>query len=189
VFTPTEAGAVAILLVLIIGFVIYREMRPSHVGEALAETARSTASIFLVIMASSALAWIFSLEQAGVALSQLITGLNADHFTFLLVVNVVLLVAGMFMEGTALMIVLVPLLMPTVKALGIDPVHFGIVIIFNLSIGTLTPPVGTVMLLVCNIARISVAAFTRQAVLLYVALFVTLGLLTYIPEISLFLAR
>jgi tripartite ATP-independent transporter DctM subunit len=189
IFTPTEAGAVATVLVLIIGFFVYREMRLSHVGDALAETARSTSSIMLVIMASSALAWIFSLEQAGVGLSQFITGLTQDKFAFLIIVNLVLIIAGMFMEGTALMIVLVPLLMPTVKALGIDPVHFGIVIIFNLSIGTLTPPVGTVMLLVCNIAKISVAAFTRQAVMLYVALFVTLGLLTYIPEISLVLTR
>lgn len=189
VFTPTEAGAVAILLVLVIGFFIYKEMRLSHVGGALAETARSTASVFVVIMASSALAWIFSLEQAGVALSQLIVSLTDDKFAFLMAVNVVLIFAGMLMEGTALMIVLVPLLMPTVKLLGIDPIHFGIVVIFNLSIGTLTPPVGTVMLLVCNITKISIAAFTRQAVLLYAALFATLVALTYIPEISLILTR
>ncbi|WP_191058337.1 TRAP transporter large permease [Geminicoccus harenae] len=189
VFTPTEAGAVAIVIVLIIGFVIYRQMRLADVGAALAETAKSTSSIFLVIMASSALAWIFSLEQAGVGLSQFITSHTDSPFAFLIVVNVVLLIAGMFMEGTALMIVLVPLLMPTVRSLGIDPIHFGIVIIFNLSIGTLTPPVGTVMLLVSNIAKISVAAFTRQALLLYAALFVTLILLTYIPEISLLLTR
>ncbi|WP_181706533.1 TRAP transporter large permease [Chthonobacter rhizosphaerae] len=189
VFTPTEAGAVAITLTLIIGFFVFREMRLRHVGEALLETAKSTSSVLLVIMASSALAWIFSLEQAGVSLSRLITGFTTDPTSFLMVVNVVLLFAGMLMEGTALMIVLVPLLMPTVKALGIDPIHFGIVLIFNLSIGTLTPPVGTVMLLVCNIAKVGVASFTRQAVGLYAALFAVLILLTYVPELSLYLTR
>ena len=95
----------------------------------------------------------------------------------------------MLIEGTALMIVLVPLLLPTVKALGIDPVHFGIVIIVNLSIGTLTPPVGTVMLMVCNIAKVKVSDFTRQAVSMYAGLFAFLLLVTYVPILSTLLSR
>lgn len=189
IFTPTEAGAVAVTLVLVIGFFVYREMRISHVVDSLVETAKSTASVMLVIMASSALAWVFSLEQAGVALMQLISSFTDNPYTFLLAVNIILLVLGSLIEGTALMIVMVPLLMPTVRALGIDPVHFGIVMIINLSIGTLTPPVGTVMLMVCNIAKVTVGDFTRQAVSMYAALLLLLGLVTYVPILSTFLAN
>ncbi|MGH6762291.1 MAG: TRAP transporter large permease [Phyllobacterium sp.] len=189
IFTPTEAGAVAVTFVLIIGFFIYREMRISHVVDSLIETAKSTSSVLLVIMASSALAWVFSMEQAGQSLAQMISTMTDNPYLFLLVINVVLLFLGMLIEGTALMIVLVPLLMPTVKAMGIDPVHFGIVIIVNLSIGTLTPPVGTVMLMVCNIAKVKVSDFTQQAFSMYLGLFILLALITYVPIISTLLAQ
>lgn len=189
IFTPTEAGAVAVTFVLIIGFFIYREMKVRHVVESLIETAKSTSSVLLVIMASSALAWVFSLEQAGQSLATVISTITDNPYLFLLVVNVVLLFLGMLIEGTALMIVLVPLLLPTVKAMGIDPIHFGIVIIVNLSIGTLTPPVGTVMLLVCNIAKVKVSDFTRQAFSMYAGLFAFLLLVTYVPIISTLLAK
>jgi tripartite ATP-independent transporter DctM subunit len=189
IFTPTEAGAVAVTFVLVIGFLVYREMKLKHVADSLIETAKSTASVLLVIMASSALAWVFSLEQAGQSLAQVISSLTASPFLFLLVVNIVLLFLGMLIEGTALMIVLVPLLLPTVKAMGIDPIHFGIVVIVNLSIGTLTPPVGTVMLLVCNIAKVKVSDFTRQAFSMYAGLFVFLVLVTYVPILSTLLTQ
>ena len=185
IFTPTEAGAAAVLLVTFIGFVVYREMKVSHVTSALADTARSTASIMLVIMASSALAWIFSLEHAGVAMAEWITGLTSNKYLFLTLLNLLLLVVGMFIEGTALIIVLVPLLKPVVMQLGIDPVHFGLVMILNLSIGTLTPPVGTVMLLVCNITNVKLNDFLKQGLPLLLALLVALALVTYIPAISL----
>lgn len=185
IFTPTEAGAAAVLLVTFIGFVIYREMKVSHVAHALVDTARSTASVMLVIMASSALAWIFSLEHAGTAMASWITGLTDNKYVFLTLVNILLLTVGMFIEGTALLIVLVPLLKPVVMQMGIDPVHFGLVMILNLSIGTLTPPVGTVMLLVCNITKVKMNDFLREGMPLLLALLVALLLVTYIPAISL----
>ena len=185
IFTPTEAGAAAVALVIFIGFVIYKEMRLSHVSQALVDTARSTSAIMLVIMASSALAWIFSLEQAGVAMAQWIGGMTDNKYVFLTLVNILLLGVGMFIEGTALLIVLVPLLKPVVLQLGIDPIHFGLVMILNLSIGTLTPPVGTVMLLVCNITRTKLTDFVKEGVPLFLALLVALLLVTYIPAISL----
>ncbi|WP_207459250.1 TRAP transporter large permease [Azospirillum sp. SYSU D00513] len=185
IFTPTEAGAVAVLLVLLIGFVVYRELKLRDVGGALLETAKSTASVMLVIMASSALAWIFSLEHAGDSLAAMITSFTTNKYVFLTVVNVVLLVLGLFIEGTAILIVLVPLLKPVVLQLGIDPVHFGIVMILNLSLGTLTPPVGTVMLLVCNLAKVRVGEFISQSAPLLAALFLALLLVTYVPLLSL----
>ena len=188
IFTPTEAGAFAVLFVIFVGFIVSREMRLSHVGDALLETGKSTASIMLVIMASSALAWVFSLEQVGQQLASVITATTSNPWIFLLIMNGVFLGLGLLIEGTALMIVLVPILLPTVLELGIDPIHFGIVMIVNLSIGTMTPPVGTVMLVVCNITRVSVGAFTREATSLYIALLVALLLVTFVPAISLALA-
>ncbi len=185
VFTPTEAGAIAVGLVIIIGFFIFREMKVSDVTSALVDTSKSTAAVMLVIMASSVLAWIFSLEHAGDKIAAVITDFTTNKYVFLIAVNVVLLILGMMIEGTAIMIVLVPLLMPVVLKLGIDPVHFGIVMILNLAIGCLTPPVGTVMLLVCNLAKVSVADFMRQAGLLFLALFIGLALVTFVPFFSL----
>ena len=187
IFTPTEAGAIAILMTLIIGFFIYRDMKPADVGRALGDTARQTAAILLVIMTSSGLAWIFSNERAGIAMAEWITGLTTNKYAFLAAVNVLLLFLGMFIEGTALMIVLVPLLKPVLAQFGIDPVHFGIVIIVNLSIGTLTPPVGTVLLLVCNLTRATIGEFFREGWMFVAALVVALLLITYIPALSLVL--
>ena len=139
-------------------------------------------------MASSALAWVFSLEQVGQSLAASVVAISDNKYLFLLLLNVLFLGLGCLLEGTALMIVLVPLLMPTVVAMGIDPVHFGIILIVNLSVGTLTPPIGTVMLVVCNITKVNVAEFTRQSLGLYAALLIGLVLITYVPEISLLLS-
>lgn len=187
IFTPTEAGAAAVLIVLIIGFFIYRQMTLGHVVKALGETARATASVMLVIMASAALGWIFSMEHAGVAVANFVTTLTENKYMFLLIINILLLTLGMFLEGNAILLILVPLLKPVVAHFGIDPVHFGIIMIFNLSIGAFTPPVGTVMLLVCNITQVSVGQFFRQSLPLLGTLLLMLLLVTYIPAISLFL--
>ncbi len=185
IFTPTEAGAVATIVTLAIGLFLYREMKLADVGAAFAETARQTSAVLLVIMTSSALAWIFSMERAGITMAELITNLTTNPWLFLLAVNLMLLVLGMFIEGTALMIILVPLLKPVVQQLGIDPVHFGIVLILNLSIGTLTPPVGTVLLLVTNLTGAKLAEFLRDGWPFLLALVVALLLVTFVPAISL----
>ncbi|MFV0359594.1 TRAP transporter large permease [Tropicimonas sp.] len=187
VFTPHEAGAVAVLLVIVVGMLVYRTMTPQNIVESLVETARSTASVMLIIMASGALGWIFSVEKAGEAFAELITGFSSNKYVFLFMLNIALLFFGMLIEGTALLIILVPLLKPTLAALGIDPVHFGIIMVLNLSIGTLTPPVGTVMLMVCNLAGVGVGKFTREALPMYLALLVALGLVVVFPAISLLL--
>lgn len=185
IFTPTEAGAIAVLVTIAIGLFVYKEMKLTDLTSAFSQTARQTAAVLLVIMTSSALAWIFSIERAGVALAEWIILFTDNPYLFLLMVNIVLLFLGMFIEGTALMIILVPLLKPVMLQLGIDPVHFGIVMILNLSLGTLTPPVGTVMLLVCNLTRTSIVDFVREGLPFMLALLVALLLVTYIPALSL----
>lgn len=185
IFTPTEAGAIATVVTLIIGVFVYREMRLRDVTQAFSETARQTAAVLLVIMTSSALAWIFTLERAGVSMAEFITALTTNPYVFLLAINILLLVLGMFIEGTALMIILVPLLKPVLVQLGIDPIHFGLIMILNLSIGTLTPPVGTVLLLVCNLTRVSIVDFVRDGWPFLLAILIALLLVTYIPFLSL----
>ncbi|SDF80971.1 TRAP transporter, DctM subunit [Celeribacter baekdonensis] len=185
VFTPTEAGAVATVVTIVIGLFVYREMKLGDLGDAFSQTARQTAAVLLVIMMSSALAWIFSLERAGVMLAEWIIALTQNPWLFLALVNLVLLVLGMFIEGNALLIILVPLLKPVVTQLGIDPVHFGIVMILNLAIGTLTPPVGTVMLMVCNLTKTSFGEFLRDGWPFLLALFIALAIVTFVPLLSL----
>jgi len=185
IFTPTEAGAIATVVTIVIGLFVYREMRLRDLTDAFSQTARQTAAVLLVIMMSSALGWIFSLEQAGVALAEWIMSLTQNPWLFLLIVNLILLVLGMFIEGNALLIILVPLLKPVVMQLGIDPVHFGIVMILNLALGTLTPPVGTVMLLVCNLTETPFGEFVKRGWPFLLALLVALMMVTFIPAISL----
>ncbi|MBU2961155.1 TRAP transporter large permease [Citreicella sp. C3M06] len=185
IFTPTEAGAIATVATVIIGLFVYREMKFSDLTSAFGQTARQTSAVLLVIMMSSALAWIFSLEQAGVALADWIMSLTQNPWLFLLIVNVILLVFGMFIEGNALLIILVPLLKPVVLQLGIDPVHFGIIMILNLALGTLTPPVGTVMLLTCNLTDTPFGEFMRRGWPFILAVFIALMLVTFVPFISL----
>ncbi len=185
IFTPTEAGAIATVATIIIGLFVYREMKVSDLTEAFGQTARQTAAVLLVIMMSSALAWIFSLEQAGVALAEWIMSLTQNPWLFLAVINLLLLTLGMFIEGNALLIILVPLLKPVVVQLGIDPVHFGIIMILNLALGTLTPPVGTVMLLTCNLTQTPIGAFLRHGWPFILAIFIALLMVTFIPALSL----
>lgn len=187
VFTPTEAGAVAVAYVILVGLFVYKEMHPRHIIESLVESTRSTASIMIIIMACSALAWIFSWERVAQNLAVYITSMTSSPVLFLLIINALFLIMGMFLEGNAILIVLVPLLKPTVMALGIDQIHFGLVIILNLSLGTLTPPVGTVMLLVTGLSDCSVLEFFKTALPFYAALLICLLLLTFIPQISLLL--
>lgn len=187
VFTATEAGAVAVIYVMVVGGLVYKEMKWSHIKNAILETARSTAGIMLIIMTCSAFAWILTWEQIAQNVAAFITGFSTNPYVFLTILNIFLLILGMFIEGNAAIIVLTPLLMPTVKALGIDPIQFGIIMILNLAIGCLTPPMGTVMFVATSLTGIKVSEFVREAIPLLIALLVALALVTFVPFISTFI--
>ncbi len=188
IFTPTEAGAVTVIYALIIGFA-YRETKWADVKAALSESARANGSIMLILMASAGFAWILSWEGVAENVTMMLTDFTDSPAMFLLIVNLFLLVVGMFLDGNAAIIVLTPLLMPTVHAMGIDPVHFGITMIFNLSIGAITPPFGTTMFLTCNLTGVRMDEYMKEILPFYAALLATLAVTTYYPPLSLILAE
>ncbi|MDR2112449.1 MAG: TRAP transporter large permease [Candidatus Accumulibacter sp.] len=188
IFTPTEAGAVTCLYALIVGFAS-RVTTWADVKMALAESARANGSIMLILMASSGFAWVLTWEGVAAEATELLMGVSGHPAVFLLIVNALLIFVGMFLDGNAAIIVLTPLLMPTVHALGIDPVHFGIMMIFNLSIGAITPPFGTTMFLTCNLTGVKIDEYMKEIVPFYVALLATLAVTAYYPPLSLVLAN
>ncbi|MFM1652626.1 TRAP transporter large permease [Brevibacillus sp. B_LB10_24] len=186
-FTPSEAGAVAVVYALFLGVIFYREMKWRDFTLAIRESVSTTASVLLIIAAGSAFGWILTWERIPQAATGFITGFVDSPFLFLIVVNVFLLILGMFVEGNVAIIILTPLLIPMAQAYGIDPVHFGMVFLFNLSIGTLTPPLGTVMFTTCSIAKVKLEEFLKGMLPFYVVLLLLLLIITYVPAVSLWL--
>ncbi len=187
VVTPTEAAVLAVLYALLLGAFVYRELTVSSVLQVFGEAALTTGVIMFIVAGASLLAWILTREQAGPTLVGAVTTLTTNPRLVLLLINIILLILGCFLETLSLMILLVPVLMPLIKALHIDPVHFGVVFTLNLMIGLITPPVGMSMFIACSIAKISVVDFAREIPLFVAALVLVLLIITYFPAVVLFL--
>lgn len=187
VFTPTEAGAVAIVYALLIGFLFFREMKISDLKEALKESVSTSSSILLIIAAGSAFGWILTWERIPHVATEYVTSLVSTPVTFLLILNLFLLILGMFIEGNVAIIILTPLLVPMGQAYGIDPVHLGMIFLFNIGIGTITPPLGTAIFTVCSVTNVKIEEFLKEVLPMYVVLLVALLLITFVPMISLWL--
>jgi tripartite ATP-independent transporter DctM subunit len=185
--TPTEAAVLAVVYALFLGRFVYKELTLRRMIQAFGEAALTTGAIMFIVAAASLLAWMMTREQAGPALVAWVTSLTRDRTPVLLVLNIILLVLGCFCETLSLMILLVPVLMPLITALGIDPVHFGVVFVLNLMIGLITPPVGMAMFIASAIAKIRMVDFAREIPLFVGALIFVLLLITYIPWLVLFL--
>ncbi|MDI3535015.1 MAG: hypothetical protein PWQ82_1380 [Thermosediminibacterales bacterium] len=183
IFTPTEAGSVAIVYALILGL-IYREMKLPDIINGIKETIINTASIMLIVGAASAFAWVLTKERVPQQVTEMLVSMISNKYIFLMAVNVFLIIVGMFIEGNAAMIVLVPLLSPVAKAFGIDEIHFAMVFIFNLAIGCLTPPMGTLIFVTCGITKCKIKDFIKEAVPFYILLLICLMLLTFFPIFS-----
>ena len=182
-FTPTELGAIAAVYAFVVGLVIYRGFNWTETYDLLRESARTTANVLFIIAAAAVFSMILALEQVPQKMIGLLLGISDNKYIVLLVINVLLLVLGTLLEGLALMIILVPILLEVTRSLGIDPVHFGIVLVFNTTIGSITPPVGTVLFTVCSITRCSIEEFARESVPFLVALIGVLLLLTFVPPL------
>jgi tripartite ATP-independent transporter DctM subunit len=189
IFTPTEAGAMTVLYVILVGAFAHRELEFRHAGPILLEAALATSTVMLIICAAGAFGFYMAWERIPPQLAAWLASLTTDPSLLLVLINLLLLVVGMFIEGTAALIILTPILVPVVTKLGIDPVHFGLVIVLNLTIGGVTPPVGTLMYITTTIMQTRIEEFTREALPFLATLLVVLGLTTFVPEIVLWLPR
>lgn len=187
VFTATEAGAVCVFYCIFVGMFIYKELKLSMFPQMIKECVLSTAGVMVIICAASSFGNYLSWERIPSQLSTLLLTVTDNKYVMLLLVNLFLLVVGMFLEGTAALIILTPLLVPTMSALGVDPILFGIIICVNVTMGGITPPFGTLMFLTCSIVKVNVADFIRESWILILAMFIGLMGVTYIEPITLFL--
>lgn len=184
VFTPTEASVVAVFYALICGKWIYRTLEWKALPGIAARSSLLTASVLLVMATSAAFAWVLTVEGVPQQVSQTIVEWNLSPVAFLIVVNILLLVFGIFMEPLPGVMILVPILAPVALALGIDPTHFAMVVIVNLTLGMITPPVGGLLFVTAVATRVSMADLTRELPPFLLAHFVVLVLLTFVPELS-----
>jgi tripartite ATP-independent transporter DctM subunit len=189
VFTATEASAVAVAYALLLTTVIYREVNVRDLPRILLSAGKTTSIVMLLIGASQAMGWFLAYEQIPQAISQTLLGLSNQPVVILLIINAVLLMVGTFMDMTPAVLIFTPIFLPSAIALGMDPVHFGIVMIANLCIGLCTPPVGTCLFVGCSVGGTTIARVTRAMVPFYIAMLAALALITYVPWLSLALPR
>lgn len=187
VFTPTEAAAAAVAYALLVGTVVHRELNLTRVGRALAEAALTSGVVMLMIGATESLAWILARERIPQALAAWVAGLSISPALVLLLLNAMLLLIGIPLEPAPALVILVPVLMPMVHSLGIDPVHFGVIMVLNLVIGLVTPPVGASIFVVSAISRVPLGPLTRAMWPFLLASIAVLLLVTYVPALSLWL--
>jgi tripartite ATP-independent transporter DctM subunit len=184
VFTPTEAAACAVAYALVLGLVIYREFRWADLPRIILDTVETTGVVMALVMAASLLAYCLALSQVPQIAGAWLTGLATSPLMFLLIVNLILLLVGCFMEGIAAMLILNPILVPAAMKLGIDPIQFGLIFVLNLMIGTITPPVGIVLFVTAKVANISFERVTRATLPFLIPLLVVLAMVTLWPPLS-----
>ncbi len=188
-FTPTEAAAVCVVYALLVGFVVYRELNPRKLIKAMVESSHLVGLIMLVLAAAQLYSWALTSGRVPQQIAASITALTDNPWVLLALINVLLLVVGMFIEANAALIIVVPVLLPIAVAAGIDPIHLGIITVVNLGIGLITPPVGLTLLLSAEIAQISSLAAIRAVAPFYTVAIAFLLLITYVPALSLWLPQ
>ena len=189
VFTATEASCIAVVYSLIVSFIVYRSLTIKELCNSFIETAKTTGIVFLVIACSNIFNWLLSIEQVPQLMASIFKEHVSTQFMFLLVLNLLLLFLGTFMEGTAALIITVPIFLPIAISYGVNPVMFGIIVVLNLMIGLITPPVGLCLYVACGIAKISLERMTKAIIPFFIAEVVTLFIVTYWPPLTLWLPR
>lgn len=186
-FTPTEAGGIAVLFCFVVGFFIYKQLKLYHIPLILSETVKSTGSVMIIIASAKVFGYYLTLERIPQMITEGLMNFTDNRFVLLMIINLLLLFVGMFIEGGAALVILAPLLVPAVVKLGIDPLHFGVVFIVNIMIGGLTPPFGSMMFTVCSIVNVKLEDFIREIWPFIVSLLVVLLVVTYSEPIALFI--
>jgi len=186
IFTPTEAAAVAVVYGLVVGIFIYKTIRIKELYAILIDSASTTATVMFITAAASLFAYVLTRARLDVAISESLVDISGgSSFVFFLIVNVILLIAGCFLDSTSALYIFTPLFVPVAQALGIDLIHLGVVMIVNLAIGLFTPPVGVNLYVACGVANIDLKKISKAVVPLLIASLIVLLLITYVPAISL----
>jgi tripartite ATP-independent transporter DctM subunit len=189
IFSATEASAISVAYCLVLGIAFYRQIKWADLPGMLLRSAQTTAVVLLLVGASQAMSWVLAYEQVPQLVSEALIALSDNPIVILLLINVLLLVVGTFMDMTPAVLIFTPIFLPVVTGLGMDPVHFGIVLIANLCIGLCTPPVGTCLFVACGVGRTTIARVVPVALPFFIAMLLALLVITYMPWISLTLPR
>jgi len=189
VMTPTEAAAVAAAYAFVVAAVFYRSLTLRQTAYALRESARSTAAIGMLIAGALAFNYVITSENIPNVVRGLLAGWEMEQWVFLLAVNLILLVLGCLLEGSTILLVVVPVLVPTAQALGVDMVHFGVVVVVNIMIGLITPPYGLLLFIVAKLSNQPLAAVVRETLPFVAAMIGALALITFVPDLVLWLPR
>ena len=184
-FTPTEAAAVAVVYSLIVGIFVYKELRLKELKETLFSTAKTTGMILLIIMNAGIFSWVLTQQGIAASLTEMALALTDNKYIMLFIINIVFLCAGCVMDNTSALYILVPIIMPIAKALDINMIQLGVILVLNLSIGQVTPPVGPNLYVAADIGKVKFEVICRKMVPLLLMSLVALFAITYIPALSL----
>ena len=187
IFTPTEAAAVAVLYALVISMVVYRSVKWKDLPDIFVETMITTAVVTFIISMTSPFSFLLTIENAGEQVVNVVTALTENKWVVLLLINIFLLFFGALMEAGVVLILFTPMLYPLAMSLGIDPIHFGVVMVFNLMIGVATPPVGVCLFVMSHISGMSVESLMGKIIPFLIPMVLILLLITYWPQIVLVL--
>ena len=189
VFTPTESAAVACIYSFLVTMFIYRDYKWSELPLLVGRVVRTVGMVMIMIGFSIAFGYMMAIMQIPAKVTAFFVAVSSDKYMFLFLINILLLVLGTFMDLAPMLLICTPIFLPVVKMFGIDPVHFGMIMILNLGIGLLTPPVGPTLVVGCAIGKVSMEAVSKSIMIFYIPMLIVLGLVTYIPELSLWLPR
>lgn len=183
-FTPTEASGIAVAYAFFLSVVVYKSIKLDKIPDILKEASVMTAIVMLIIGASSVLSFVMSFTGLPQAISQLVLGISDNKFIILLIINILLLIIGTFMDMAPALLIFTPILMPIVTSFGMTPIQFGVMMVMNLSVGTITPPVGNVLFIGCSVAKLQVEEVMKKLLPYFVVISIALLLVTYIPGLS-----
>ncbi len=185
-FTATEASGIAVVYTLALAM-FYREVKIKDLPQIILDTVEIVAIVLLLVAASMALSWVMSFQDIPQSMSKAMLSISDNKFIILLIINVVLLFVGVFMDMTPAVLIFTPIFLPAVVALGIHPIHFGIIMVLNLSVGLCTPPVGSLLFIGCSVGKVSIGQVIKPMLPFWIAMILTLMLITYLPQLSMWL--
>jgi len=189
IMTPTEAGAVAAIYAILVAFLAYKAMTFKGLIEIIKETIKDTGSVSLMVGAAAVISYIVAREQIASELGNMVLAFTDSKYVFLIIVNIIILILGMFIDTSTIQLVFVPIMIPVAKAFGIDLVHFGLVVTLNMMIGLSTPPFGMLLFITAGISNTPLKEVMKEIIWPIMAMIVVLIIITFVPEIVLFLPR